>query len=898
MTMTNTAAPAPPAPAAEGIAWHRLDAGEAAGRLGVVPEAGLTQEEAARRLAEVGPNHLAEPPRRPAWRLLADQFRNLLVVVLLGAAVLAGLIGDWKDSIVIAVVLCINATIGFVQEHRAERSMEALRALLTATARVRRGGQVHEVPAPELVPGDIVLLEAGDRVPADGRLLLARTVEVDESALTGESTTVAKTTGALRDEEDTALADRRNLVFMNAAVTRGRAEALVTSTGMDTQIGRVAELLASTEESVTPLQRQLDGLGRRLAAVAAVAVATYLALQLFAAEPLAEAVLRAVALAVAAIPEGLPAVLALTLALGMQFLARRGAIVKRMVSVETLGATTVICTDKTGTLTLNQMTARAAWHRGRRLRVSGEGYGLDGRIEADGAGAPPGDLGDLLLPLALCNDSRVRDGALLGDPTEGALLVLAAKGGVDAEQAARALPRRAEIPFDSARKYMATFHDGDADDEVAVFAKGAPDVLLRFCSVDSGTRAELDGELERLAGQGLRVLGVASGRLPAAAFDPGADVERLEAHLRDLTFQGLIGVLDPPRPEAREAVALCRRAGVQVRMITGDHAATATAIARELGIPGATLTGAELDRLDDEALAGRVHDVGVFARVTPEHKLRLVAALQRHGEVVAMTGDGVNDGPALKAADIGVAMGITGTDVAKEAASMILTDDNFATIVRAVQRGRTIYDNVVKFVRFQLSTNFGAILTVLGAQILGMPAPFTALQVLWVNIIMDGPPALALGVDPARPGVMDEPPRDPRAPILPLRRIAHLSFFGLLMAAGTLGVLTWASGRMPREQALTLTFTTFVLFQVFNVFNARNERGTALGRHSLRNRSLWLALAGVVVLQVLVVSVGVLQRVFSTAALAPGHWAVAVGVALTILVAEELRKALLRLRRR
>lgn len=890
--MTLPTAPAAPHTAArsgapaEQTAWHHLDAGEVVALLGVVPAAGLTREEAARRLAEVGPNRLAEPPRRPAWRLLLDQFRNLLVVVLLGAALLAGLVGDLKDSIVIGVVLLINATIGFVQEHRAERSMEALRALLTATATVRRDGQVRQVPAPDLVPGDVVLLEPGDRVPADARLVLARDVEVDESALTGESTTVAKTSAVLPRPQDgeVPLADRRNLVFMHAAVTRGRAEAVVVSTGMDTQIGRVAELLASTAESSTPLQRQLDGLGKRLAAVAALAVATYLVLQLLAAEPLAEAMLRAVALAVVAIPEGLPAVLALTLALGMQFLARQGAIVKRMVSVETLGATTVICTDKTGTLTLNRMTARAAWHRGRGFRVD------------DGEELPAHELDDLLLPLALCNDSRMRDGVAIGDPTEAALLMLAARGGVDAERAARELPRMAEIPFDSARKFMATFHRADGDRDVQVFVKGAPDVLVGLSALEEEARAALEGELEHLAAQGLRVLGVASGRLPAAGIGPEAGVSELLPRLRGLTFQGLVGVQDPPRPEARDAVALCHRAGIQVRMITGDHAATATAIARELGIPGRTLTGRDLDRLDDDELAAQVREAGVFARVTPEHKLRLVAALQRQGEVVAMTGDGVNDGPALKAADIGVAMGITGTDVAKEAASMVLTDDNFATIVGAVQRGRTIYDNVVKFLRFQLSTNFGAILTVLGAQVLGMAAPFTALQVLWVNIIMDGPPALALGVDPARPGVMDSPPRDPRAPILPVRRIVHLAFFGLVMAAGTLGVLAWASARLPRDQALALTFTTFVLFQVFNVFNARNERRSALGRHSLRNRTLWLALAGVVVLQVLVVSVGFLQPLFSTASLSPAHWAIAVGVASTILIAEELRKALVRLR--
>jgi Ca2+-transporting ATPase len=859
---------------------------------GVRVDVGLSDEEAAARLAEHGPNRLEQGKSRPPWRLFVDQFRSLLVGVLAGAAVLAYVVGDLVDAVIIAVVLLANATIGFVQEFRAERSLAALQRLLSPTARVRRAGREALVPAEELVPGDVVLLEAGQRVPGDARIVFASSLEADESALTGESQPVAKRVEAPPAGGDVPLGERTDLVYAQTVVTRGRGEAVVVATGMDTQIGRVAGLLAATHEPPTPLQRQLDVFSRRLAVLAGLAVLAYAVVGLLRGEPLADLALHAVALAVAAIPEGLPAVVALTLAVGVTALSRRGAIVKRIASVETLGATTVICTDKTGTLTLNAMTARRIWAGGRRYEVTGSGYDVAGAVLRDGTPAPAGELAELLRGAALCNDADVVGGELLGDPTDGALLVLAAKGGVDPARLRADLPRVSEVPFDSEHRLQATLHD---DGEVLrLYVKGAPDALVERTSLDAGQRALVAEEGAALAGDGLRVLAVASRTLPRAARE--ALTGDLWAALDELTLQGLVGLQDPPRAEAREAVAACHRAGIGVTMITGDHAATAAAIARQVGITGEVLNGADLSRIEDDALGERLRGVGVIARVAPEHKLRIVQALQRRGEVVAMTGDGVNDAPALKAADIGVAMGTAGTEVAKEAATMVLTDDDFATIVGAVRRGRAIYENVVKFVRFQLATNIGAILTVLGAQLVGLPAPFTPLQVLWVNLIMDGPPALALGVDPERRGLMNDRPRDRGARILTRSRLAQLFLVGGVMAAGTLGVLVWGLRELPRPEALTLAFTTFVLFQVFNALNARAERDSALGPDLFANRALWVSLGSVALLQLAVVSVPLLQRVFGTVALDAWQWNLAAGTAASVLVVEELRKSIVRTR--
>ena len=876
--------------------WHALATVEAVARLKADARTGLTRAQAAERLLRFGANRLASAKPRPVWLKFIDQFRNVLTLVLIGAALLAGAIGDLKDAVVILVVVVVNAALGFHQEYRAEKTLAALKGMLARRARVRRDGQVIEVEVAALVPGDLALLEAGHSIPADGRFLAAHNIEVDEAALTGESLAVGKQTEAVA--ADAPLAERVNMGFMNTTVTRGRAELLVTATGMATEMGRLAAMLEAAEVGETPLQKELDRVGKRLATIAVAVIAVILLVGIGYGQDLIKAVLNAVALAVAAIPEGLPAVVTVTLAVGMYRMARQKAIVKKLAAVETLGSTTIICSDKTGTLTLNQMTARAFHHRGRRFTVFGEGYAAAGEIRSeDGADIP--DLMPLLLPMALCSESRIADGKLIGDPTEGALLALAAKGGIEPEAALEHRPRIAEIPFDSAHKFMATFHH--AGEAVLLLVKGAPDVLLARSSrwtgplgqvdLDEAARAALLAETGRLATLAYRVLAVASKTIPARDFDPGGE---LMPWVDGLAFQGLIGIQDPPRPEAKAAIALCHRAGIQVKMITGDHRITAAAIAHELGLHGEVMSGAELDAVSAHALSETIERVAVFARVAPEHKVKIVAALKERGHVVAMTGDGVNDAPALKTADIGVAMGITGTEVTREAAAMVLADDNFATIVRAVREGRTIFENIVKFVRFQLSTNIGAVLTVASATFMGLPAPFTAIQILWINIIMDGPPAMTLGLDPPRVGVMDAAPRLPGQAILSGARIGRLVQYGLTMAAGTLGLFWWALHEGGEGHALTLAFTTFVLFQFFNVMNARNETGSAFNRQLFANGKLWLALAAVLVLQLVVVHWGPAQAIFHTVDLSPKDWGLALAIASSVLWIEEVRKLAVR----
>ena len=854
---------------------------------------GLLGAEVRQRLERFGPNQLREKPPRPPWLKFADQFRNLLVLVLIGAAGLAAAIGDTKDAVVILIVIVLNAGLGFYQEHRAEATLAALKQMLARHARVRRGGTVLQVAAEALVPGDIVLLEAGDRVPADARVLAAHNAEVAEAALSGESHAVGKHTAALAPGERT-LAERWNMVFMNTVVTRGRIEALVTTTGMHTEMGRISGLLEAAKEQATPLQLQIDVLGKSLAGIAGVVVSLIFGIGILRGDGLTQTIMTSIALAVAAIPEGLPAVVTVTLAIGMHRMAKNRAIVKKLSAVETLGSTTVICSDKTGTLTLNQMTARELFYCGRRFEVSGEGYAGEGAITTqDGVALP--DFQPLLATAALCNESSVRDGKLIGDPTEGALLALLGKDGSGVVHLAQTSPRLAEIPFDSAHKFMATFHrDGD---RVRMHVKGAPDVLLaRSASyleaaadvpLNEPARAAFEHENARLAGQAMRVLAIAQREIALRDFDPAADLMPWAQQLR---LVGLVGIIDPPRPEARDAISLCKQAGIQVKMITGDHAITARAIARELGLHGAVLTGAELERIDLAELSRHIEETAVFARVAPEHKVKIVQALKARGHVVAMTGDGVNDAPALKNADIGIAMGITGTEVTKEAAAMVLVDDNFASIVGAVKEGRTIYENIVKFVRFQLSTSVGAILTVFGAQLLGLPMPFTAIHILWIALIMDGPPAVMLGLEPSRPGIMNEPPRKRDARILTLSRFGRLLAYGGTMALGTLGVYLHGLETGDQGYASTLAFTTFVLFQFFNVMNARFDATTAFNRQLFDNRKLWLALAAVLVLQVVVVNWGPAQAVFDTVALNLGDWLLATGTAASVLLLDEARK--------
>ncbi len=881
---------------------HTATADAVAAALDVRADVGLGHPQSTERLERWGPNALPVTPPRSPWRVLLAQFKSVMIVILLGAALLAAWVGSVKDASVILAVVVINALVGFYQEYRAERSLDALKSMMPAKATVRRDGSSQKIDAEAVVPGDVLLLEAGDSVSADGRLILAAGLEIDESALTGESQPAAKQIEPLANA-DVPLGDRSNMAYMNTLLTRGRAELLVTATGSHTEMGKLSRELAATVEMPTPLQVQLDQLAKRLGAIALALVALLSLMQFLRGKDLPHILLDAIALAVAAMPEGLPVVVTVTLALGMHKMARQHAIVKRLASVETLGCTTVICSDKTGTLTLNQMTATTFSHQGRMFKVSGEGYEPQGSItEAVAESAPPvaaAELTSMLHPLVACNDSRIENGKVIGDPMEAALLVLAAKGGVVREEVERVLPRLAELPFDSAHKFMATFHaDGD---QVLVVVKGAPDVLLAKCSswqtggleadstqpLDASRRDRIDADYQALGERGLRGLLVATRTLPANSFDATGD---LSTSVTELCFVGLIGLMDPPRPEARQAIAECQHAGIAVKMITGDHQTTATAIAGALGLAGRTVSGAEIDRMDARQLADAVDDVAVFARVSPGNKVAIVRALQAKGHVVAMTGDGVNDAPALKQADIGVAMGVAGTAVAKEAATMVLTDDNFATIVTAVRHGRGLYDNILKFVRFQLSTTIGAVLTVFTAPLLGLPEPFTALQILWVAIIMDGPPAVSLALDPARPGIMDEPPRPRGEPVLPPKRVARVFAYGTLMMLGTLGVLYHGMKTGPQDRALTMAFTTFVLFQLFNVFNARNENGSAFNAQFFSNRMLWLSLGAALLLQMLATHWGPATRLFGTTGMAWADWGIAAGVASLILLLEEARK--------
>ncbi len=866
---------------------HLRDPQAVADGLEVDPARGLTDSQVASRLEALGPNRLTEQPPRPGWKVFGDQLRSVLFLILLAAAGVAALIGDVKDAAIICSVVLINATIGFVEERKATRSLAALKQLLAPTATVRRNHVLVSVPSAQLVPGDLVVAEAGRRVPADGRLLVAHDVAVDQSSLTGESVPVAKRSQTLG--RDVPLADRDNLLHAGTVLVRGRAELLVTATGMHTEVGQIAGMLSGTTPPRTPLQRQLDVAGPRIALIGIVAVVLYSLAAALRGDPLAEIVLRGVALAVAAVPEGLPAVLALVLAVGVHRMAQHGAIVRRLASVETLGSATVICTDKTGTLTRNQL-------RVRRLLTATQVLAEPAEQSLDGGSA---DTGRVLSAFVLCNDAAGEDA--VGDPLELALLGAASEHGLEPASVREAAPRVAELPFSAEAKYMATAHRS-ADGSHDLMVKGAPDVLLRRCGhvlveertvpLDEALRARLLAAVEELAAAGLRVLAAADAHV--AAPSTAWTAEHLAQAGQDLVFLGVAGLADPPRPEAVEAVAVCHRAGVAVKMITGDHVATAAAIAAEVGITGRAVTGEQLDATSPQELELLVDDIGVFARVSPAHKVAIVAALTARGHVTAMTGDGQNDAAAVRAAHVGVAMGRTGADVTKEAADLVLTDDNFATIVRAVRQGRGIYDNVVKFIRFQLTTNIAAIVTFVAAIVAGLPAPMTAVQVLWVNLITDGPPALALGLDRPNQGTMDRPPRPPGERILSWPRLARMALVATVMAAGTLGVLASVDQERGTTYATTFAFTTFVLFQVVNAFNVRTEEQSAFSRAVPVNRALLGSLLLVVGLQVLVVHAPVAQDLFGTVGLDLRHWAAAVGVASLALVTGEVVRAVRR----
>ncbi len=908
--------------------WRTLSADQAAQALRSDAERGLPLSLVEEKRAAHGYNELAEKKGITVWVMFLSQFREFLVLLLLGAAVIALFLGEVTDAVVIFIVIIINAVLGVVQEFKAEKSLAALKTLAAPTAKVVREGETGEIPARELVPGDLILLDAGDFVPADARLLQAVNLRINESALTGESLPVEKD-AAFEAVEALPPAERKNAVFMGTVVTFGRARALVGATGMDTEIGRIAGLIQGVETDRTPLQKKLAQLGRQLGLLAMFLCAVIFILGVLRGNEVYEMFLVAVSLAVAGIPEGLPAIVTVVLALGVQRMAARRAIIRKLPAVETLGAATVICSDKTGTLTQNAMTVRRLYCAPDDLfQVTGEGYSAGGQFLQDEKPVDPASSPHLSLLLtvgALCNDARLtqnkeKEGAaaggrpvekgeegmadVVGDPTEGALLAAAAKAGLEAERVALSLPRTGEYPFDSDRKRMSTIHTGSLNHPALpgegpwLFTKGAPDLVLERCSAYLGPQGpeELSApERERfmeinreMSGKALRVLAFALRPLPPGELPEVEDAER------DLIFAGFMGMIDPPRTEAAEAVALCLSARIRVKMITGDYKETALAVGRELGLTTEgfeTLTGAELDSLDQAALETRVGRTAVFARVSPEHKLRIVSALQAQGEIVAMTGDGVNDAPALKKADIGISMGRTGTAVAREASDMVLADDNFATIVRAVEEGRVIFENIKKAVHFLLSCNIGEVLTILVAILLGWPLPLLPVQILWVNLVTDSLPALALGVEPPERGTMARPPRPPGEGIFGSGSRSTLAAFGSFIALITLTAYFLGS-RDSHAVGQTMAFATLALSQLVHVFNFRSLHQSVVRRGLFGNRSLIWAVLISMPLQLVVLLHPVLQRIFRVVDLELSQWFVIITLSLSTLLFGEIWKLL------
>jgi len=935
----------------DGHDWHAIGMQDVLQRLKTREEHGLSSEEVAERLAQYGPNQLTEAPPTTLWQMLWAQFNNFLVILLIVAAAVSALLGDYIEAAAIMAIVVLNAALGVVQERKAEQSLAALRRLAAPEAHVVRDGSRQTVPASGLVPGDVVFLEAGNYIPADVRLLEAVNLRVEEAALTGESLPVQKDATA-RLESDIPLGDRKNTAFMGTLVSYGRGKGVVVSTGMHTQIGLIAEMLQSVEQEETPLQRRLDQLGKTLGwAALAVCALVFLAGLLQGSNPL-DMFIIAVSLAIAAVPEGLPAVVTISLALGMREMIKRHALIRRLSSVETLGSATVICSDKTGTLTQNEMTATLMWVDGEFFSITGTGYNPHGEFMHKDQ---PVDLKDYPAALtnlwvaALNNDAGLEsigesDGKesfrLIGDPTEGALIVAAEKAGASSQALNAAYPRWQEIPFDSERKRMVTVHriqelccaeftprlSDELRDWYIVTVKGAPDLVLDLCSryqrmddstavLDERQRMSILAANDQMTQDALRVLGMAYRLVPRL---PGGD--DLTSVEQDLVFAGLVGMIDPPRPEVPPALEKGKRAGIRTIMITGDYPNTARAIAVSIGLlrPGHhVLTGPELSEMDDLALQREVSQVDAFARVSPEHKLRIVEALRAGGEVVAMTGDGVNDAPSIKRADIGVAMGITGTDVAKESADMVLTDDNYASIVSAVEQGRIIYDNIRKFVFFLLSSNVAEIMIIFLATLAGLPTPLTAIQLLWLNLLTDGAPALALAMEKGDPQIMRRPPRPTSEPIIhgPMRLgivIQTITQTGAVLSAFILGLLWHLGTVLPPganplsyllsydwsgvdvQSAETMAFVTLSLCELFRAYTVRSERVSLFRLGVFSNRYMQYAVGLSIFLLLLVVSVPFLQPVFNTHFMTAREWVVVLSLSLIPAISEELTKVYLR----
>jgi P-type Ca2+ transporter type 2C len=887
------------------MAFHDQPAESVLASLGVNAEIGLSAEEARQRAEKFGPNKLTESKREGPLKILVNQFKNVMVLVLLVAAVISAITHDISDAFVILIISVVNAVIGFIQEYKADKAMAALAQMAQPQAKVLRQGRVQEVPSSDLVPGDLVLLEAGSRIPADVRILESAALKIEEAALTGESLPIEKTVREI--PEDSALADQTNMGFMGTTCVYGRGKGVVTETGMNTQLGRIARSIQEIAQGQTPLQLRLAHVGWVMALAGIGICVSIFFIGWLRGFPLDTMLVTAIALAVAAIPESLPAVVTIVLTMGIQRMIRKRALVKKLPAVETLGSVTVICSDKTGTLTQNQMTVKEVFCDGILYAVEGSGYGPQGDVRGAN-GSPRGSetFRRLIEAACLCNDATLREERasgtaawkILGDPTEGALLTLAGKCGSWKESLDSCLCRVGEIPFDSDRKLMTTIHQLE-DGRFAVYTKGALDQLLARCGGDH--KESILAMNQKLAGSGRRVL--AFGYKILDRQPENLEPREIE---NGLTFLGLVGMVDPPREEVKEAVRLCRTARIRPIMITGDHPATAAAIARELGIIAAgdeVLTGQALKKMAAEELAQKIAKVSVFARVSPEDKIKIVQALQSRNQIVAMTGDGVNDAPALKGSNIGVAMGITGTDVSKEAADMILLDDNFATIVSAVTEGRRIYDNIRKFIRYMLGTNTGEVLTMGGAILLGMPLPLLPLQILWINLVTDSLPALALGMEPAEKDIMKRPPRPPEESLFANGLWQRTVFAGGLMSLGCLLMFAWAiqdytlvHGKSPEEAqtgARSMVFMTMAFFQLFNALAIRSERQSLFTMSPSTNWYLYGAVGIAGLLQVAVIYFPPLQNIFKTSAVTGTELFVSLAVASSILFAVEIEKGLI-----
>ena len=869
--------------------WHTLSVERAFERLSSTP-AGLTCDEAGGRLIEYGPNELQAARIVSPWEILFQQFKNVLIIILLSATGLSVFLGHGVEAIAIIVIVLFAVILGFVQEYRAERAVESLRRMAAPTATVIRESREIEVAARELVPGDVILLAPGDKIPADARLIEAINLQIEEAALTGESVAVEKQTARLYETES-AVGDRKNMAYAGTSITYGRGRAVVVATGMNTEFGHIARMIERVETGKTPLQENLDKVGRFLARAAIVVVAVIVALGLSRGQPFIEMFIFGVALAVAVVPEALPAVVTISLALGVKRMIKRNVLVRRLPAVETLGSTSVICTDKTGTLTRDEMTVCKIFVAGQLLEVTDAGYEFSRSSPPVGPSEP---LMLLLRAAALASDAHVEfDGSdrwqVRGDPTEGALIIAAAKAGLNKIGLDAEFPRVDEIPFTSETKRMTTLHVTPAG--VNAYSKGAPEVILDTCTrqrtdtgeaaLDEAGRAKILEVAQQMAGEALRVLAIAGRR--------NATPENAE---RGMTFIGLVGLIDPPRPEALAALQKCEQAGVRVVMITGDHPLTARAVARKLGMlkTGRVAIGAEVEAMGEDEFKNAVEDIEVYARVSPAHKLRVVTALQENGHVAAMTGDGVNDAPALKKADIGIAMGITGTDVTKEAAAMTLTDDNFASIVAAIEEGRIIFSNIKKYLMYLLSSNIGEIGLMAGASLLGLPLPLSAVQILYVNLATDGLPALALAIDPPEDDLMRRPPRSARAGIFTRPVVMLMTAGGLWSTAVNLSLFIWAlnSGRSTQE-AMTMTFVSLVLIQFFKAYNFRSDRASVLN-HPFSNRWLNWAVGWELLMLVLIVYLPFLHDMFDTFSLPLEDWLIIIGLALTVSPVLELVK--------